>query len=58
MPSLQVGFRFVDDGYAARGRVKIGALGTISPALDGSRLVVRQRDRVTCYDLGAAEAGG
>jgi len=40
------------------GRVKVGALGSSSPALDGSRLVVRQGDRVVCYDLMQSQVEG
>ncbi|MFT5471012.1 MAG: hypothetical protein ACI8UO_006145, partial [Verrucomicrobiales bacterium] len=33
------------------GRTKVGALKCPTPAISGSKLVVRTKDRLICYDL-------
>ncbi len=43
-------------GHEILGRVKIGALGCSSPAIIGSKAIVRNRERVLCYDLKVAAA--
>ncbi|MFK5924542.1 MAG: PQQ-binding-like beta-propeller repeat protein [Verrucomicrobiota bacterium] len=40
------------EDYNALGRTKIGALRCASPAIVGTRLFLRTKDSVVCYDLG------
>lgn len=39
------------EGYELLGRGKIEAMGCTSPALSNGRLMVRQRDKLVCFDL-------
>jgi hypothetical protein len=39
------------DGYHQLARPKIEGMGCTSPALSNGRLVVRQKDKLTCFDL-------
>lgn len=41
------------DGYHQLGRAKVEGMGCTSPALSDGRLIVRQRERLVCYDLRA-----
>jgi hypothetical protein len=37
--------------YQALAKTKVGAMGCTSPALSNGRLVLRQREKIVCYDV-------
>jgi outer membrane protein assembly factor BamB len=43
------------EGYEIMARPKVGAMGCTSPALSNGRMVVRQKEKLVCYDLRPTE---
>ena len=48
-------FKTDPSSYETVARPKVGAMGCTSPALSNGRLVVRQKDKLLCYDLRPTE---